>query len=174
LTQADKRPVVLIVATGGTIAGVQNDPSDPNRYRAGTLSAEEIVASVPGLAEHARIETVQFSNLASPHITPTHWLGMARLINDRLRERGDIAGVVVTHGTDRLEETAFFRMKPATSKPRARPHTKGFLMISWNSMDLNVRGGKRGGRGAFPSPSVAKFPAPAARRIPPGACRRAG
>jgi len=107
-TGSEQAPVIVIVATGGTIAGVQNDPEDPTRYRAGTLSAEEIAASVPGLADHARIESVQFANLASTRITPLHWLDMARQINAILQARDDVAGVVVTHGTDRLEETAFF------------------------------------------------------------------
>jgi L-asparaginase len=55
-------PTVLVIATGGTIAGVQNDPDDPDRYRAGSLTAEQIMASVPDLNRHARIESQQFSN----------------------------------------------------------------------------------------------------------------
>ena len=101
-------PVVLVIATGGTIAGVQDDPKDPDRYRAGSLSAEQILASVPGLDRHARIESEQFSNVASALITPTQWLALSRRIEQVLGQRDDIAGVVVTHGTDRLEETAFF------------------------------------------------------------------
>jgi L-asparaginase len=101
-------PAVLVIATGGTIAGVQNDPKDPERYRAGSLSAEQILASVPGIARHARIETEQFSNVPSALITPTQWLALSRRIEQVLEQRDDIAGVVVTHGTDRLEETAFF------------------------------------------------------------------
>jgi len=102
------RPAVLVIATGGTIAGVQNDTKDPDRYRAGSLSAEQILASVPAITRHARIETEQFSNVASALITPTQWLALSRRIEQVLEQRDDIAGVVVTHGTDRLEETAFF------------------------------------------------------------------
>ena len=100
-------PTVLVIATGGTIAGVQQAPGTLGGYRAGTLTAEQIIASVPELARHARVETEQFSNVASPLITPEQWLGLSRRINEALA-RPDLAGVVVTHGTDRLEETAFF------------------------------------------------------------------
>lgn len=101
-------PKVLIIATGGTIAGVQDAPGTLGRYRAGSLTAEQVVASVPELARHARVEAEQFSNVASPRITPAHWIALAQRINAVLRDRRDLAGVVVTHGTDRLEETAFF------------------------------------------------------------------
>ena len=101
-------PTVMIVATGGTIAGVQNDPNDPSRYRAGSLRAEEIIQSVPALQDFAAIETLQFSNLPSPQIAPADWVRLSRTITNLLNERDDVAGVVVTHGTDRMEETAFF------------------------------------------------------------------
>lgn len=100
-------PKVLLIATGGTIAGVQNAPGSLGSYRAGTLTAEQIIASVPELARHAQVETEQFSNVASSLITPVQWVALAKRINEAL-QRPDLAGVVVTHGTDRLEETAFF------------------------------------------------------------------
>ncbi len=101
-------PTVVVIATGGTIAGVQQQPGTLGDYRAGTLTAEEIIASVPELARFARVETEQFSNVASTLITPQQWLQLSRRINEILATRRDVAGVVVTHGTDRLEETAFF------------------------------------------------------------------
>src|SRR6056300_1184696 len=101
-------PIVLVIATGGTIAGVQEDPDDPERYRAGTLSADQITASVPALSEHAAIEAEQFSNIPSPQIMPADWLRLSRLVTERLQTRDDVAGIVITHGTDRMEETAFF------------------------------------------------------------------
>jgi L-asparaginase len=105
---APPKPKVLLVATGGTIAGVQNAPGTLGNYRAGTLTAEQIVASVPELARHAQVEAEQFSNVASSAITPAQWVALSKRINAVLATRSDIAGVVVTHGTDRLEETAFF------------------------------------------------------------------
>ena len=120
LAQADTaaRPKVLVIATGGTIAGVQRAPGSLGSYRAGTLTAEQIVASVPELARHARVEVEQFSNVASRRITPAQWIALARRIDTVLRERSDLVGVVVTHGTDRLEETAFFLyLTVRSSKP---------------------------------------------------------
>jgi L-asparaginase len=109
-TAADSisRPKVLVIATGGTIAGVQSAPGTLGSYRAGTLTAEQIISSVPELSNHAQVEAEQFSNVASTRITTEQWVQLARRITTVLRERDDLAGVVVTHGTDRLEETAFF------------------------------------------------------------------
>lgn len=101
-------PKVLVIATGGTIAGVQDAPGTLGGYRAGTLTAEQVLASVPELGRYAQMEAEQFSNVASPLITPEQWVALSKRINTVLRERSDIAGVVVTHGTDRLEETSFF------------------------------------------------------------------
>lgn len=105
---AKSLPTVLVIATGGTIAGVQDDPDDPTKYRSGSLSGEQIVASVPGLERYARVESLQFSNVPSSLITPSMWIALSQQIEKLLNERDDLAGVVVTHGTDRLEETAFF------------------------------------------------------------------
>ncbi len=107
-TDSTARPKVLLIATGGTIAGVQSAPGTLGGYRAGALTAEQILASVPELARFATVETEQFSNVPSTAITPAQWVALSKRINTVLRERSDIAGIVVTHGTDRLEETAFF------------------------------------------------------------------
>ncbi len=100
-------PKVRVIATGGTIAGVQDAPGTLGGYRAGTRSVSEIVQSVPELTRFAQIETEQFSNVASPEFMPSHWVALSKRINELL-QRADLAGIVVTHGTDRLEETAFF------------------------------------------------------------------
>jgi L-asparaginase len=123
------RPKVLVIATGGTIAGVQDSAGTLGRYRAGTLTAEAIIASVPELARFAEVEAEQFSNVASTLITPEQWVALSRRINTVLSERADLAGVVVTHGTDRLEETAFFlyltvrSVKPVVVVGAQRPAT---------------------------------------------------
>jgi len=100
-------PNVRIIATGGTIAGVQDAPGTLGAYRSGTRTVDEIVKSVPELGRFAQIETEQFSNVASTEIMPSQWVALSRRINELL-QRPDLNGVVVTHGTDRLEETAFF------------------------------------------------------------------
>jgi L-asparaginase len=100
-------PNVRIIATGGTIAGVQDAPGTLGTYRSGARTIDEIVKSVPELARFAQVETEQFSNVASTEIMPSQWVALSRRINELL-QRPDLSGVVVTHGTDRLEETAFF------------------------------------------------------------------
>ena len=100
-------PKVRVVATGGTIAGEQRDPGTLGSYEI-KKSVNEIVALIPNVQRYAQVETEQFSNVGSPSITPDHWLRLAQRINALFRERPDLAGVVVTHGTARLEETAFF------------------------------------------------------------------
>ncbi len=92
------RPTVHLIATGGTIA---------NRAQ-GRLSVDELVALVPPLDRHATVETEQFANLPSSSITLDQWLALARRINALFRERADLDGIVITSGTDTLEETAYF------------------------------------------------------------------
>ena len=100
-------PRVLVIATGGTIAGEQGEPGTLGGYDI-KKSVNEVVALVPEVKKYAQIETEQFSNVSSPNITPDHWLQLSRRINAVLEKRADLAGIVITHGTDRLEETAFF------------------------------------------------------------------
>jgi len=101
-------PQVLVIATGGTIAGEQREPGTLGGGYEIKKTANEIVALIPEARRYARVDTEQFVNLASPSITPEHWLTLARRINSVFDERPEIAGIVVTHGTARLEETAFF------------------------------------------------------------------
>jgi L-asparaginase len=100
-------PKVRVVATGGTIAGEQREPGTLGSYEI-KKSVNDIVALIPNVQRYADVETEQFSNLPSPSITPAHWLRLAQRINAIFKERPDLAGIVVTHGTARLEETAFF------------------------------------------------------------------
>ena len=95
---------VAVVFNGGTIS-MKVDP----RIHAAvpTLSGEEIMSMVTGIEGFAKIEPVNFSNLPGPHVTPEIMLELSRYIRNIL-EREDITGVVVTHGTDTLEETAYF------------------------------------------------------------------
>ena len=91
-------PRVRLVATGGTIS---------NRT-GGRLTAEELVKSMPGVERYVRAEFEQFSNLASGELTLDHWLGIARRLNEVFTTDPEIAGLVVTSGTDTLEELAYF------------------------------------------------------------------
>ena len=96
-------PAVRIIATGGTIASTNYYSDDP-----GKIGVEQLVHAVPGLDTIATISAQQFSNIASGSLTPAMWLALSRGISDTLRTRPELAGVVVTHGTDTMEETAYF------------------------------------------------------------------
>ena len=100
-------PHVLVLATGGTIAGEQGEPGTLGGYEIRKPIAE-IVRDVPEIKRYAQVETEQFSNIPSAMMTPEQWLLLARRINTAFEKHSELAGVVVTHGTDRLEETAFF------------------------------------------------------------------
>ncbi len=101
-------PVVRVLATGGTISGGGASPTSLTEYRAGTFSGEELVAAVPDLAQHATIRVEQVANVGSPNITFDDWLTLARRIDEIFANEPDTAGVVITHGTNTLEETAYF------------------------------------------------------------------
>ncbi len=101
-------PVVWVLATGGTISGGGASPTSLTEYRAGTFSGEELVAAVPDLARHATIRVEQVTNVGSPNITFDDWRSLARRIDEIFSNEPDTAGVVITHGTNTLEETAYF------------------------------------------------------------------
>jgi L-asparaginase len=91
-------PKIHLVATGGTISNKTG----------GRLTADELVASMPGLDRYVRPEAEQFANTASSALTLAQWLQLARRINALFSQDPDLAGIVVTSGTDTLEETAYF------------------------------------------------------------------
>ncbi|MER8911906.1 asparaginase [Mesorhizobium sp. M0854] len=90
---------VVILATGGSIA--QTSPSDP------TLTGEALLDAIPELRHRFNVLVEQIAQVSSPDITAEHWLELARRINRAVADE-KVQGVVVTHGTDTLEETAFF------------------------------------------------------------------
>jgi L-asparaginase len=94
---------VRILTTGGTIASLPDPESGAKRP---AVSGEELVAGVPGLDRVADVEVEELASLSSWNLTPAHMLAVARRAGKALAEPG-VDGVVVTHGTDTLEETAF-------------------------------------------------------------------
>jgi L-asparaginase len=95
---ARSKPKVRLIATGGTIS---------NRS-GGRLTADELVKSISTLDRYVRAESEQFANVSSSSLTLTQWIDLAKRINLVFREDADLSGVVVTSGTDTLEETAYF------------------------------------------------------------------
>ena len=98
-------PRIAVLATGGTIAGAEEAPGE-GRYRAAALPVGALLEAVPQARELAALEGEQVAQVASQDLTPADWIVLARRARARLEEGAD--GIVVTHGTDTLEETAFF------------------------------------------------------------------
>jgi len=105
-------PHVVVLATGGTIASTYDE--EVGALRA-ALTGDEIVEAVEGLGEIAEVSVEQVANVNSRDMTPDVWLRLSRRANELL-DRPDVAGVVVTHGTDTLEETAYFLDLTVTSE----------------------------------------------------------
>lgn len=107
-------PRVTILATGGTIAGT-GESAATSGYRAGALNIEELTTAVPDIGHLARITGEQIARVGSQDMSFDILIRLARRINDLLARDG-VSGVVVTHGTDTMEETAFFLNLTVKSK----------------------------------------------------------
>ncbi|WP_127091183.1 asparaginase [Aquabacter cavernae] len=109
-------PRIVILSTGGTIAGAA-DARSKGGYNAAAVSAQSLIAAVPGAEEIARIDFEQVAAIGSQDITDAVWLTLARRITE-LAARDDVDALLVTHGTDTMEETALFlHLTLATDKP---------------------------------------------------------
>jgi len=102
---AHAKPKIMILATGGTIAGAQASTTEAG-YKSGTFSVDDLIKAVPQLKELADISGEQLANIGSQTMNHEVWLKLARRTNEVLK--GDTDGVVITHGTDTMEETAYF------------------------------------------------------------------
>lgn len=103
---AAELPKVVILATGGTIAGVQPKEGEPG-YKSGSLSIDSLIKGAPGVDKVARLEGEQIASIGSQDMNDAVWFKLARRANELLATP-DVAGIVVTHGTDTLEETGYF------------------------------------------------------------------
>ncbi len=108
---------IAIIGTGGTIAGKGASDTDLTGYTPGVITVEEIIESVPGVSEYGPFVHYQFANMESSDITMYQWIELAKLVQSVV-DREDVGGVVITHGTDTLEETAYFlNLVVHTDKP---------------------------------------------------------
>jgi L-asparaginase len=99
-------PRIAVLATGGTIAGQAGDASKTAGYKAGVVGVDKLLDAVPALGAVARIHAEQIASIDSKDMSAALWTQLASRI-DALLAQDDIDGVVVTHGTDTLEETAY-------------------------------------------------------------------
>ena len=103
---ADKLPSVVVLATGGTIAGAA--ASDVQAaYTSGQVGVDQLLAAVPQAKKLAALRGEQISNIGSQDMNDEVWLKLARRVNE-LAANSDVDGIVITHGTDTIEETAYF------------------------------------------------------------------
>lgn len=107
---------IIVVATGGTIAGA-GEKGKTVAYHAGEINIDDILVTIPNINQLASLEIVQFMNVDSNEMSPDIWIQLSNTIN-KLVERDDVDGIVVTHGTDTIEETSYFlNLTIDTDKP---------------------------------------------------------
>ncbi|PWJ37767.1 asparaginase [Fibrobacter succinogenes] len=97
---------IVILATGGTIAGAGEQGKDIG-YKSGSIKAQTLIDAIPELKNVANICVEQFCNINSDDVTSEIWIALAKRIQELL-QREDVDGIVIMHGTDTMEETAFF------------------------------------------------------------------
>ena len=102
---AQAKPKIMILATGGTIAGAQASTTEAG-YKSGSFSVDDLIKAVPQLKDVADISGEQVANIGSQTMNHEVWLKLAKRVTEVLK--GDADGVVITHGTDTMEETAYF------------------------------------------------------------------
>lgn len=98
LLAQEQSPLIKIVATGGTIA---NSPD-------GRMAVDTVLAQMPEIAKHARIEVVDYSRIGSSSISVQNWIDIAGIVNRIFATEPEVAGIVITHGSNTSEETAYF------------------------------------------------------------------
>lgn len=112
----NEKGTVVILATGGTIAGAGEEGKETG-YKSGTLSVDSLVDAVPGLTDISNIKAEQICNVNSDDITSEIWIELANKINEMAQDE-NVSGFVITHGTDTMEETAYFlNLVVKTDKP---------------------------------------------------------
>ncbi len=112
-----RRPAIALLATGGTIAGTAPSAAATTAYQAAVLNGAALLAAAPEFDTLADIRAEQLLQLDSKDMQPAHWLRIARRAQ-ALADDPAIDGIVVTHGTDTLEETAWFlHLVLKTGKP---------------------------------------------------------
>ena len=120
-------PNIVVLATGGTIAGAAATDVQAG-YTSGQVGVEQLLAAVPQARKLANLKGEQISNIGSQDMNDEVWLKLARRINELVASK-DVDGIVITHGTDTIEETSYFlnlvvkSKKPVVLTAAMRPST---------------------------------------------------
>ncbi len=113
---AEPLPTIVVLATGGTIAGAASSDVQAG-YTSGQVGVDQLLAAVPQAKKLAVLKGEQIANVGSQDMTDEIWLKLARRVNE-LTAMPEVSGVVITHGTDTIEETAYFlNLVVTSSKP---------------------------------------------------------
>jgi L-asparaginase len=101
-----QKKTIYVLATGGTIAGTGTSGVS-SAYKSGEISVEQLLSAVPEIKDIANIKAEQVANIGSQDMNDAIWLKLAKRVNQLLAQK-DVDGIVITHGTDTQEETAYF------------------------------------------------------------------
>jgi L-asparaginase len=116
MAQAADKPRIVILATGGTIAGSAETQTQAG-YTSGQVGVEVLIKAVPQIGKLAQVTGEQIANVGSQDMSDAIWLKLANRINE-LAAKSEVDGIVITHGTDTIEETAYFlNLTAKTDKP---------------------------------------------------------
>ncbi|MDF2857624.1 MAG: L-asparaginase [Neobacillus sp.] len=103
----EELPNIKILATGGTIAGSAASSTQMTGYKAGAIGIQVLIDAVPQMKEYANVSGEQVCKISSNNMTDEIWLQIGKRVNELLADK-NVDGIVITHGTDTLEETAYF------------------------------------------------------------------
>ena len=139
-------PLIKIIATGGTIA---NSPD-------GRMAVDTVLAQIPQIAQYARIEVIDYNRIGSSAISVQNWIDISRIVNETFETEPDVAGIVITHGSNTSEETAYFLSLTVN-------HTKPVVLTAAQRQQNTL--GTEGTRNLFDAIRVAADPAAAGKGV---------